>query len=169
MNSSSKIIADKWLEGVFEQFEAPLLRYVARFLVRHDLAQDVVQDAFVKLCHQDPDALGTSVGAWLFRVCRNRALDVLKKERRMQPMPTHDDSAIGSASDPAESAEQCDAARSAVRVLRTLPDRQQEVIRLKIEHGLSYREIGDVLGLTASNVGYILHHSIKALREQLIT
>jgi Ca-activated chloride channel family protein len=69
-------------------------------VVRHDLAQDVVQDAFLKLCDQDPNALNSSVGAWLYRVCRNRALDVLKKEKRMQPMSTPSDR-VGSAPDPA--------------------------------------------------------------------
>ena len=87
----------------------------------------------------------------------------------MQGMPSHDEMQVGSADDPADIAEQCDEARSAVRMLTKLPDRQQEIVRLKIEHGLSYREIGAVLGLTASNVGYLLHHSIKTLREQLTT
>lgn len=157
---------DKWLEDVFDQFETPLLRYVLRFVARHDLAQDVVQDAFLKLCNQDSSALDSSVGAWLYRVCRNRALDVLKKEKRMQPISTPADH-VGPAADPADVVEQRDEASSATRALETLTERQQEVVRLKIEHDLSYKEIGDVLGLTASNVGYILHHSLKAVREQL--
>jgi len=157
---------DRWLEEVFDQFETPLLRYVLRFVVRHDLAQDVVQDAFLKLCDQDLNTLNTTVGAWLYRVCRNRALDVLKKEKRMQPILSEPDR-IGPTADPAEIALQRDEANSAVRAMQTLTERQQEVVRLKLEHEMTYQEIGDVLGLTASNVGYILHHSLKAVREQL--
>lgn len=166
MNLDPKSMTDKWLEDVFDQFETPLLRYVLRFVVRHDLAQDVVQDAFLKLCDQDPKALNSSVGAWLYRVCRNRALDVLKKERRMQPMSTPSDR-VGPAPDPADIVQRQDEANSATRALEALTEREQEIVRLKIEHGLTYREIGDVLGLTASNVGYILHHSLKSVRERL--
>ena len=50
-----------------------------------------------------------------------------------------------------------------------LPDRQQEILRLKFQGGLSYRQIADVMDLTVSNVGFLIHTSIKALREQLAT
>jgi RNA polymerase sigma factor (sigma-70 family) len=52
-------------------------------------------------------------------------------------------------------------------VLETLPARQQEVLRLKFQGGFSYRQIGDVTGLTVSHVGVIIHTTVKALREQL--
>ncbi len=174
---------EQWLTEIFEEFESPLLSYTIRFVRRHDVAQDVVQDAFLRLCDQDPEQLGTSTGAWLDRVCRNRALDVVKKEKRMQrmevdgmstnsPNPTVPGRLLGHGQetpDPAQVALQRDEASWAARALRSLSSRQQEVVRLKLEHGLSYQEIGDVLGLTASNVGYILHHSLKALRQQLTT
>ena len=52
-------------------------------------------------------------------------------------------------------------------LLGTLPANQQEVIRLKFQHGLSYREISRVTKLTQSNVGFLIHTGLKALRQQL--
>ena len=71
--------------------------------------------------------------------------------------------------DPRAAAERQEAVRLAVAVLESLPDNQQEVIRLKVQNGLSYREISEVTGLSVSNVGFLLHRGIKTLRERLKT
>ena len=54
-------------------------------------------------------------------------------------------------------------------LLSELPEREQEVVRLKFLHELSYKEIAEVTGLTAGNVGYILHHALLKLRRGLET
>ena len=51
--------------------------------------------------------------------------------------------------------------------LATLPSNQQEIVRLKFQNGLSYREIAEVTGLSPGNVGYLLHTAISQLRKQL--
>ncbi|MCZ6598489.1 MAG: sigma-70 family RNA polymerase sigma factor, partial [Planctomycetota bacterium] len=56
------------------------------------------------------------------------------------------------------------------RVLTTLgslPESQREVIRLKFQHGLSYKEIGRVTAQSTGNVGWLLHVGLKTLRERL--
>ena len=52
-------------------------------------------------------------------------------------------------------------------LLATLSANQQEVIRLRFQSGLSYREIGRVTGLSVTNVGYLIHTAIKTIRERL--
>ena len=66
----------------------------------------------------------------------------------------------------AQRMEQRDAAHLASQLLNKLPDQQQEAIRMKIVHGLSYREISKVLDVSISHVGYLLHMGIKTIREQ---
>ena len=51
--------------------------------------------------------------------------------------------------------------------LAHLPDREQEIVRLKFQEDLSYREIGEVLGLSVANVGYLLHMALKKLRARM--
>ncbi len=71
------------------------------------------------------------------------------------------------APDPAKAAERQEDASHASAMLNRLPEKQQEVIRLKIEHGLKYRQISEVTGLSVSNVGYLLHQGLQTLRRQL--
>ena len=52
-------------------------------------------------------------------------------------------------------------------MLKELPDNQQEVVRLKFQAELSYKEIAGVLDLSVSNVGYLIHTAIARLRKQL--
>ncbi len=54
-----------------------------------------------------------------------------------------------------------------LHILETLPPNQQEVIRLKFQNGLSYREIGEVTSLSVSNVGFLLHTGLKTVRQKL--
>ena len=63
--------------------------------------------------------------------------------------------------------EQGETVSRVLELLDTLPENQQEVVRLKFQNGLSYREISEVTQLSVTNVGYLLHTAIKALRSQM--
>ena len=73
----------EWIRAAVARFEGPLTLYAARLLGDADRARDVVQDTFLKLCRQDAREIRDRLAEWLFTVCRNRALDVLRKEGRM--------------------------------------------------------------------------------------
>ena len=66
---------------------------------------------------------------------------------------------------PSAAAEQKDSMARVLQQLDRLPDNQQDVIRLKFQNELSYREISEITGLTVSNVGFLLHVGLKRLRE----
>jgi len=157
-----------WLHAVFEQFEAPLVGYATRLVGDAERGRDIVQDVFVQLCREDTARTKDHVAAWLYTVCRNRALDVCKKEQRMSSLPrSAAEAAQSGAPDPAMAAERQEDASHASAMLGRLPEKQQEVIRLKIEHGLRYRQISEITGLSVSNVGYLLHQGLQTLRRQL--
>ena len=54
-----------------------------------------------------------------------------------------------------------------MRLLATLSANQQEVVRLKFQAGLSYRQISEVTGLSVTNVGFLLHTAIARLRKRV--
>lgn len=113
---------------------------------------------------------GGRMKAWLFTVCRNRAFDVRKKERRMTALtPPIADAQAHQAPGPARLAEQRDTHRHVLDRLAQLPGAQQEVVRLKFQGELSYKQIAEVTGLTVSHVGNLLHHALKTLRQELAT
>ena len=77
--------ASSFVQAAVERHQAPLLRYATRLLGGDaDRARDVVQDTFVRLMAQPAAEVDGHVAEWLFTVCRNRALDVLRKEGRMK-------------------------------------------------------------------------------------
>lgn len=164
--SNGPISPSDYVRQALERFEGPLLRYALRLTGDLELARDVVQDTFLKLCRQTPDSLDGHLAQWMFTVCRNRALDVHRKERRMTTATALDErSAAERHSAPDQPAEVKDSAEKVFRLLYRLPDNQQEVIRLKFQNELSYQEIAAVTGLSVSNVGFLLHVGLKRLRE----
>jgi RNA polymerase sigma factor (sigma-70 family) len=160
--------ASEWLRSVVARYEGPLVRYAARITHDHERARDVVQDTFLRLCREDRRALDGHLAQWLFQVCRHRALDVQRKEHRMRAtLPDKLDSQLDSSPDQADAAERGETHQAVLRLLATLPQNQQEVVRLKFQNDLSYREISEVTGLSVSNVGYLLHVALKTVRERL--
>lgn len=156
-----------WIRTAVGRFEAPLTLYAARIVGDADRARDVVQDAFLRLCGQRREEIEPRLAEWLYTVCRNRALDVRRKEGRMAPLTDAlVESRAGDAPAPAEAAERSESAAGVLRLLAALPPNQQEVLRLKFQHGLSYKEIGGVTGLSVTNVGFLIHTGLKRLREQ---
>ena len=146
----------------------PLVRYAGRIVRDVERARDVVQDTFLRLLKADnvPDA--DRLAQWLFTVCRNRALDVVRKEKRMTTLSdAHTDSAASGDPSPPDVAADREALGRLGRVLVTLPERQQEVIQLKFQNDFSYRQIAGVTGLSVSNVGFQIHTAIKTMRRQL--
>src|SRR5215218_3931967 len=131
-----------WIREAVSRFEGPLTLYAARLLNDPDRARDVVQDTFLKLCRQDGAEVRDRLAEWLFTVCRNRALDVLRKEGRMTRLSDEHATARASAEPgPAEAMETRESAAQVLKALDNLPPNQREVIRLKFQNGFSYREI----------------------------
>src|SRR5215213_8083992 len=153
------------------RFERPLTAYAAHLTGTLETARDVVQETFVRLCSAERTQLEPRLAQWLFTVCRNLAIDHRRKQRR-SPMLNETESSsyadrIDTGPDPFDVAERHDAVSAVLQHLAHLPPVQQEVIRLKFQHGLSYKEIGEVLNLTATNVGFLIHTGLKTLRRRL--
>lgn len=157
---------EQFIEWALKEYERPLIGYAQGFVHDWERARDVVQDTFIRLCQQDMAKVRDGVKTWLFTVCRNRALDVLRKDSRMVEMDERKLHGIPgknlSASDHLEKEELHERLES---YLQRLTPNQREVVILKFQQGLSYEEISRVTGLSTGNVGFLLHHAIKRLRE----
>jgi len=157
------------VKQALDLYESALIAYAASILHGDvERAREVVQDSFLKLYLSDPDKVRDNVKAWLYTVCRNRAFDVLRKEQRLD---LGNDDAIASFSDwrpdPSQSNDTHDLADRVWQTVELLSPNQQEVLRLKYVHDLSYKDIATATGLSVGNVGFIMHVAIKRLRELL--
>lgn len=168
MSSSNGPIHSQWVISAMSRFEGSLTLYASRLLGDVERGRDVVQETFLRLCSQEPSSIEPFLAEWLFTVCRNQALDVRRKESRMK---TLEESQIESKQSlelaPLEAAERRESFSLVLQALKKLPENQQEVIRLKFQHDLSYRQISGVTGLTVSNVGFLMHTGLKAIRQQM--
>ena len=166
MDQSGTDNPSEWILDVVARWESDLVRYARHLVGDVERARDVVQDTFLKLCQQDRGQLDGHLVEWLFTVCRNGALDVRRKEQRMTTMTL--DAVMESAGfdpPPDAAAEQHDSTVHILSLMTGLPANQQEVLRLKFQHSLSYREISAITGLSETNVGFLIHVGIKRLRE----
>ena len=161
--------AEGWVQEALAKHEGPLTHYATR-LLRGDRerARDAVQETFARLCRQDAGQTIPHLAEWLFTVCRRIAIDIRRKEQRMNPLS--DTLAERQAScdpSPPQVAENAETLSEVLRAMSGLSDAQQECLRLKFQHGFSYREIAGVTGMTVSSVGVQIHLGIKQLRERL--
>lgn len=159
--------AREWMRALLDKHEGPLIRYATRITGSTELAREVVQDTFCRLCGQPRERVQGHEGEWLFTVCRNRALDVRRKEGRMQTSEAALAIQPSTAPPPAAEVEGREAVGQIMTCLDTLPPNQREVVLLKFQSGLSYKEISSVTELSVSNVGYLLHTALKTLRQKL--
>ena len=155
------------LSDAVQRHQAALLRYAARLLGDPHRAQDVVQDTFVRLLAQPPEAVSDHLAEWLFTVCRHRALDVLRKEGRMTRFAEGEVEQV-SAPDPrpGRALEAAETQAALLGLIDRLPPNQQEVIRLKFQNGFSYKEISRITELSVSNVGFLIHTAVARLRRE---
>jgi len=127
--------AENWIADAMREHQAPLVRYVARLVGGDfDRAQDVVQDAFLRLCQQPEYAVRDHVVEWLYTVCRNRAVDVMRKEGRMRSFNDGEMERVSTAeARPGKSLEVAETQAAVLDLIDRLPKNQQEVVRLKFQ------------------------------------
>lgn len=164
-----------WVLATLERHESELVRYAQRFVGDLHAARDVVQHAFLRLCDQDPNELRGREAAWLYRVCRNRALDWLRQAGRLQAFDENAEQLLESrgspdqagsheASDPALLAERGELSDVLRSLIAHLPLLYREPLQLWSQ-GWSYREIAEVVERTEGNVRVLVHRAVKTLRE----
>ena len=161
---------EQWLQSVFNRLQRPLVGYAYKLLGGDwSLAQDCVQEAFVRLCREPRERVESHVDAWLFKTCRNRAMDIHRREARMT---FHTDSvALTTLSsrehDPEQQAVTAEQHQRIDREISSLPRLEQEVVLLRLGQGLSYKQIAEVMELSVSHVGVLLHQAMVRLRQAM--
>ena len=138
------------LRQVFEAEESPLLRFAHGMVGRREVAEDLVQEAFLRL-HTHWDEV-VNPKAWLYRSVRNLSLNHLRDHKRETLVD-----------EPPE----WDAAGAVRLLLAELRDDDRALLQLKYHEDLKYDQISQRTGLSVGNVGYKLHHLLKSLGDSL--
>jgi RNA polymerase sigma factor (sigma-70 family) len=154
------------LEELFGLFEAPLLGYARKLIRNEETAQDIVQEAFIRLNGRIGEV--EHPRAWLYRTVHNLAVTHVRK---IGVWGSTGEEAIAECRDPAplpdarlERMEEMGLARICIE---RMEERKRELLRMKFEEGLSYKEMAARTGLSAGNVGYLIHHALRELAGEL--
>jgi RNA polymerase sigma factor (sigma-70 family) len=160
------------IEELFTALESPLLSYALRLAGDAAAAEDIVQEAFMKLHAQFSEV--REPRRWLYRTVHNLALNHRRQAGKVVSLNLPGDDGAAPANDTADPQPLPDEqiARwegiGLVRLsLATLDDRSRELVRLKFNEELSYKEISARTGLNIGHVGYLLHHALKAVADEL--
>lgn len=158
-----------WLRNCLVQNESSLIRYVHHMTRDLELAKDIVQESFLKLWQEDQQKISGHETQWLFTTCRNRAYDHLRKKERKN-LSTQDLEL--DVPDNALNAEQLINQHDDELILKTLlaqlSPQQREIIHMKFEQDLSYKQISEITGLSASHVGVLIHNVVSKLKMSAV-
>ncbi len=159
------------IEALFQALESPLLSYALRLTGDLNAAEDLVQEAFMKLQAQFADVRDPR--RWLYRIVHNLASNRRRESAKIIAIEAagQNDPAAGDAADPAPLPDEQLVRMEGIGLVRltleSLDERSRELIRLKFTENLSYKEMSGRTGLTTGNVGYILHCALKSMAEEL--
>ena len=160
------------IEELFAALESPLLHYALRLSGNRNVAEDIVQDAFMKLHAQFAEI--REPRHWLYRTVHNLALNQRRQAEKIVPLaaPAEANPApANETADPQPLPDEQIARWEGIGLVRlsleALDDRSRELVRLKFHENLSYKEISARTGLKSGHVGYLLHHALKRIADEL--
>ena len=153
------------LDALIERHHGAAYRLALGILGSAADAADAAQDGTVRALRGLAGFRGeSSFRTWLLTIVANEAKSLLRRSTRRREAPLEDDLAAGGRN-VAEGVAQRDEAARARALLARLPEKQRLAVQLRVDEGLSFREVGEVIGSTegAARVNY--HHGIRRLRE----
>lgn len=160
------------IEALFGALESPLLSYALRLLGDRALAEDTVQEAFMRLHVQFDDV--REPRRWLYRTVHNLALNHQRAAAKIVPLTSktgEETDPVQDTADPQPLPDEQIARWEGIGLVRlslaALDERSRELVRLKFNEDLTYKEISAKTGLTVGNVGYLLHHALKSIAVEL--
>ena len=154
------------LAALVQQYSKPLIRYANSILKDLESAKDIVQECFLRAYPHSLQEL--KIPGWLYREVRNRSIDFWRHRRKIEGLDAEsEENLMSEHPNPLEGLETKEGLAIVAHHVKSLSLREQEILRLKYGEGLGYEQIAEALGLSATNVGYILCQTLKSLRQSV--
>ena len=170
MQQQSPTGRDQAVEGLFEQQSEKLFAYLRQHTQSREDAEDILVEAFMAALAETKFAhlSETAQIAWLWRVARNKVVDTIRKatSRHTVPLELASETVCeDEARDPEQVALRQDEEREIHDLVHTLPELQQEILRLRFGFGLHCGEIATILGKREDAVRAMLSRTMNSLRQ----
>jgi RNA polymerase sigma-70 factor (ECF subfamily) len=152
-------------EELVRQYQAPIYYLALRFVRDEGAAADLTQTAFLR-AFQGLGGFrqGASFKTWLYRIAVNLCKNYLR-DRARKGLETSGEIDLPSHANPLQELIKHESQRSLLQAWSRLPQRQRITVTLKIQEGMKYREIAEVLGCTVGAVKANFHHACTRLKE----
>jgi RNA polymerase sigma-70 factor (ECF subfamily) len=144
-----------------EEYADSVYRFILGNIKDEDRANDIVQDSYEKLWRSVLEIEYTVVKSWLFTTAYHAMIDMLRKEKRMLRIePAHEREMI------------CESGYTDLNeilheALDRLPEQQKVPVMLRDYEGYSYKEIGEITGLSEAQVKINIYRGRVALKSYI--
>jgi len=168
------------MEELFARYQKPLFNFFYRMVGRREIAEDQVQETFLKLCRFGNTFRGSDAKftTWLYCVAGNQCRDHLRHSARRPETPmesiedSHSDDNMGIGSATSDSSVEDHVMRTELRAtieaaINTLPEKERTAIVLREYQGLEYKEIAESLGCPIGSVKVLIFRARQRLRDRL--
>ena len=145
---------DQTVYNWYRQYKTGLFRFALSILKDAHLAEDAMQEAFVRLLTQNRLPDSEKIQAWLYRVVRNICYDML---RRRKP----------EAAEAPPSAAPREGNWEFIELISPLPRKDQEILALRFIGGFSHKEIAGIMGMTLHGTKKRYERAIQSLRTEM--
>lgn len=176
MNVDDKILYKSFLQGDIDAFESLVLKYkdnLIYFITRYTrdifIAEDIAQDVFAYIyVEKEKYDFKYSFKTFIFTLGKNKAIDYIRKESRIDLSPFDNDYEIISDEEGLEEKIIRDEeGKLLIRNLKELKAEYGSAVYLADIEGLSYKEIGKILGRTLPQTKVLIHRARKSLRLKM--
>ena len=157
-------------EAIYERYYKNVYNYICFRINNHHDSEELTSDAFensIRKFHTYRPEIAP-IEAWLIGIARNVVTDYLRRKKRKTFIPLDDILELVSLDRrPEEVVVFDDDNRALIRAMTTLKDMERQVLSMKFATDLKNNEIAEMLSISDSNVGVIIHRSVKKLKKIL--
>lgn len=160
---------EKEFQALVEQYSEPLYWHIRQIVGSHEDADDILQDAFVKIWRALPDFRGeSSVSTWMWRIATNEAMTFLRRKRVRAALQFSSISAEVERSidgDPYFNGDEAE--RKLAKAIAKLPDKQRAVFCMRYYQELPYEQIAEITGTSVGALKASFHIAQEKIKEEL--
>jgi RNA polymerase sigma-70 factor (ECF subfamily) len=156
--------------NLFRMYYPVLVQYGCKICTDKDVVDDCIQDLFVELWQSKANSPVHSVKAYLLKALKYKIFRHFRANSPLQSVDAAQDNLgfeISHDHFMITREEEVDTVKKMTDAINRLPNRQKEIIYLKIYQGLSYEELGEVMNINYQVARNLFHQSIKSLRQLL--
>ena len=165
---SSEKTREKGVRQMMDAYQSRLYWHIRRILVDHELAQDTLQDTFIKAYqnfHQFKQ--DSQLYTWLYRIATNEALQQLKKAKRMQKSDEETDHHLQNLVADNVSAEAEEIQILLQKAIQSLPEKQKLVFSMRYYDDLPYEEISKILDMSVGTLKTNYHYAKQKVEDYI--